>query len=290
LISIAAAVLAGLLVTRAVRHVETLGIEIDRIDAAGLDRRLPTEDLPVELEPAASKVNQLLGRLEASFERERHFTEDVAHELRTPLSGLLAVTELSLSRERPAAGHRTAVAEVHGIAQEMLGMVESLLALTRAESGPVAATEEAVLLKDLVDGSAALLSEVTARRGLRFSNQIAPDIRIRTDPRTLRLVTQNLLANAMTYTEPGGWVTAESDPARGLWLLVADSGPQLPPRDLERIFHRFVRLDPSRPAGDHHGIGLALVRTLCSRLGASVSAENRGDGSLAFSVRAATPG
>src|SRR5262249_17438656 len=160
---------------------------------------------------------------------------------RTPLSGLLAITELNLSRERSATGYRAALGEVHGIATEMLGMVESLLALARAESGPFSAGEEPVDLKELVDGSAALLSELTARRGLRFSNRIAAGTRVRADALTLRLVTQNLLANALTYTERGGWVTTESDPGQGLWLRVADSGPQLPPRDLERIFHRFVR-------------------------------------------------
>ena len=285
LVSLASALLVGLLVTRAVRRVETLGTEIDRIDATGLDRRLGTDALPAELEPAASKVNQLLGRLEASFERERCFSADVAHELRTPLSGLLAVAELSLSRERPATGHRAALVEVHGIATQMLRMVESLLALARAESGPFSAGEEMVDLKSLVDASANLLAEVGARRALRFSNRIAPGTCVQTDPRAFRLVTQNLLANAMTYTERGGWVTTESDPGRGLWLRVADSGPQLPPADLERVFQRFVRLDPARLTGEHHGIGLALVRGLCSRMGASVSAENRDDGSLVFSVR-----
>jgi len=290
LVSLAAALLVGLVVTRSVRRVEALGREVDRIDASGLDRRLSTQALPVELEPAASKVNQLLGRLEASFERERHFSADVAHELRTPLSGLRAVTELGLSRERTAPEYRKALAEAQSIAVEMQAMVESLLALASAETGALAASEETVDLRDLVDSSAALLREVTARRGLRFTNHIAPGTRVRSDPQALRLVIQNLLANAMTYTERGGWVTTRSEPGRGLWLAVADSGPQLPATELERIFQRFVRLDPARPVGAHHGIGLALVRALCGHLGLSVSAENREDGSLAFSVRAPLEG
>jgi signal transduction histidine kinase len=141
-------------------------------------------------------------------------------------------------------------------------------------------------LKELVDGSYSLLEQAAALRGLRFTNQIDPGTSVRSDAQALRLVTQNLLANAVAYTEQGGWVNARSDPAQGLWLLVADSGPQLPPGDVERVFQRFVRLDPARTAGAHHGIGLALVRALCTRLGLSVAAENAPDGSLAFSVRA----
>jgi len=147
--------------------------------------------------------------------------------------------------------------------------VESLLALARAEAGALAGATRQVDLKELVDGSYSLLEPAAARRGLRFTNQIVPGTRVRSDAQALRLVTQNLLANAVAYTEPGGWVNARSDPEQGLW----------------RVFQRFVRLDPARPAGSHHGIGLALVRALCTRLGLSVAAENEQDGSLAFSVR-----
>ena len=164
-------------------------------------------------------------------------------------------------------------------------MVESLLALARAEAGALAGATQQVDLKELVDGSYSLLEPAAVRRGLRFTNQIVPGTRVRSDAQALRLVTQNLLANAVAHTEPGGWVNARSDPEQGLWLLVADSGPQLPPGEVEHVFQRFVRLDPARPAGSHHGIGLALVRALCTRLGLSVAAENEQDGSLAFSVR-----
>jgi two-component system sensor histidine kinase QseC len=285
LVSVLAALLGGWVVACSVRHVEALGRQLDAIDAPGLDRRLSADSLPDELLSTATKVNELLGRLEASFGRERRFSEDVAHELRTPLSGLLAITELQLGRERTAAEHRQALHELHGIARDMLAMVESLLALARAEAGALAGATRQVDLKELVDGSYSLLEPAAARRGLRFTNQIVPGTRVRSDAQALRLVTQNLLANAVAYTEPGGWVNARSDPEQGLWLLVADSGPQLPPGDVERVFQRFVRLDPARPAGSHHGIGLALVRALCTRLGLSVAAENEQDGSLAFSVR-----
>ena len=285
LVSVLAALLGGWGVARSVRHVEALGRQLDAIDAPGLDRRLSSDALPDELVSTATKVNELLRRLEASFGRERRFSEDVAHELRTPLSGLLAITELQLGRDRTAAEHRQALHELHGIARDMLAMVESLLALARAEAGALAGATQQVDLKELVDGSYSLLEPAAVRRGLRFTNQIIPGTRVRSDAQALRLVTQNLLANAVAHTEPGGWVNARSDPEQGLWLLVADSGPQLPPGDVERVFQRFVRLDPARPAGSHHGIGLALVRALCTRLGLSVAAENEQDGSLAFSVR-----
>ena len=285
LVAVATALLVSGVVRRSIRPVASLGRQLDAIDAAALDRRLSTAELPTELAPAARRVNELLARLEASFDRERRFSEDVAHELRTPLSGLLAVTELALARERETAAYRDALCQVRSIAAEMQAMVESLLALARAEVGALATVDEPVDLKELVDGSAGLLNELAGRRGLRFTNHIAPGTRVRSDPWALRLVTQNLLANAMAYTESGGWVTARSSPDSGLWLVVADSGPQLEAVDLERVFQRFVRLDPARRTGAHHGIGLALVRTLCTHLGLSISAENHDDGSLAFVVR-----
>jgi len=267
LVAVATALLVSGVVRRSIRPVASLGRQLDAIDAAALDRRLSTAELPTELAPAARRVNELLARLEASFDRERRFTE------------------LALARERETAAYRDALCQVRSIAAEMQAMVESLLALARAEVGALATVDEPVDLKELVDGSAGLLNELAGRRGLRFTNHIAPGTRVRSDPWALRLVTQNLLANAMAYTESGGWVTARSSPDSGLWLVVADSGPQLEAVDLERVFQRFVRLDPARRTGAHHGIGLALVRTLCTHLGLSISAENHDDGSLAFVVR-----
>src|SRR5262249_24259672 len=154
----------------------------------------------------------------------------------------------------------------------------SLLALARVEAGALGTGEEPVDLKELVDGSIGLLDEVASRKGLQFTNHIAAGTRVRSDPHALRLVTQNLLANAMAYTQPGGWVSPASTRGEGLGLRVADSGPQPPAVDRERVSQRFVRLDPARRTSGHHGIGLAVVRTLCTRLGLSVTAENRQDG------------
>jgi len=287
LVSVAAALLVGWVVTRSVRRVETLGREIDRIDASGLERRLSAAELPLELEPAASKVNELLGRIQASFDHERRFSQDVAHELRTPLAGILATTEVALSRQRSVGEYRQSLEATHQIGQQMRAVVESLLQLARAEAGTFSSRTEPVDLRELVDRTYAQLEAEAARRGLRFTNHIASGTEVLSDPLALRMVTENLLANALAYTEPGGWVATRSDPREGLWLLVEDSGPQLPADDLERIFERFVRLDPARTVGSHHGIGLAVVRTLCGRLGLRVSAENLEEGSLAFAVREA---
>ncbi|HSP20521.1 MAG TPA: histidine kinase dimerization/phospho-acceptor domain-containing protein, partial [Myxococcaceae bacterium] len=186
LVSVAAALLVGWVVTRSVRRVETLGREIDRIDASGLERRLSAAELPLELEPAANKVNELLGRIQASFDHERRFSQDVAHELRTPLAGILATTEVALSRHRSVGEYRQSLEATHQIGQQMGAVVESLLQLARAEAGTLSSRNEPVDLRELVDRTYAQLEAEAARRRLRFTNHIASGTEVLSDPLALR--------------------------------------------------------------------------------------------------------
>ena len=269
------------------RVLDALGARFDRLDADRLEERIPEEQLPRELLPPVRKLNELLGRLRASLDRERRFNADVSHELRTPLSGMQAILELALSRDRSAADYKDAIVRAHGVARDQQRLVESLLALSRAEAGQLEPRREPVLLREICDLAFAAVSDEAAARGLRFENKVAPELAVTSDPGLLRAIAGNLVSNAAAYTERGGWISVESDPSQGLWLSVQDSGPPLPDGKAEQIFERFVRLDGARAADGHHGIGLSLVRALSSSLGLTVAAQNRTDGTVAFEVREA---
>jgi len=283
---------AWLVIHRSVRSVARLSTRIGSIDAFSLGERLDVEDLPDELRPPFAKVNELLSRIEQVLSRERQFSADVSHELRTPLAGLRAILEVSGSRERAPSEHRAALGDALEVVRQLEAIVENLLALARLGVGqPTEEHREQIEIGGLVESCFAPLGDIAQRRGLRFDNWVAPTAGVVADKVKLRLITSNLLSNAVQYTAEGGWITVESEPALGVVLRVRDSGPAIPESALARIFDPFFRADHSRSGGgEHYGIGLTLVRGLCESCGYRVKAENEPGGAVAFTVtRQPTP-
>jgi signal transduction histidine kinase len=259
-----------------------LAREIERIDDRQLATRLSLDGQPAELAAPIGKLNELLGRLEASFARERELTADVSHELRTPLAGLRTLLEVTALGERTTAEYRQAVADALDVVKQLGAMVENLMTLSQLEQGEVEIARADIALRELVAECWRPCVEVAARRGVTFTNAIPTDARLSSDPGKLRIVVGNLLANAAEYTERGGWITVR--PGGGV-LVVADSGPAIPHELLGRIFDRFWRGDRARSGnGAHCGIGLALSRSLCERLALSLTAATTSDGHVEFTI------
>jgi heavy metal sensor kinase len=244
---------------------------IEAIDDRALASRLDEQALPAELRPTVARVNALLARLEQAFERERRFTADVAHELRTPLSVLRAELELSLKRERSPAEYRESQRAALAGVEQLATLVDDLLTLVRLEHGPPPLEPSRFALAELVDECWGPHAELAATRGLELRSEIDGAIELESDRDKLRVIISNLLANAAAYTELGGWIRLESAPERGLILAVVDSGPPIPEGHRERLFERFWRADEARADdGEHCGVGLALARALAEHLGYTV--------------------
>jgi two-component system heavy metal sensor histidine kinase CusS len=280
-----AALVATLAIRRGLAPLGALSSRLEQIDGARLDLRLPEEGLPQELRPVTRTLNQLLSRLEEAFGRERQFSADVSHELRTPLAGLRSILEVSAMRERPAPEYRRAISQALEVVQQMHGLVESLLLLARLEARQAAVESQEFRLRDFVDECFAPFEPRARARELQFENHVSEETIVASDREKLRVTLSNLLSNATEYTQAGGSISVTSDRTRGVLLEVEDSGPPIPEAALQRIFERFYRLDTSRAGtGEHCGIGLALVRSLCTVQGLSVWAENRPGGRVAFVV------
>jgi signal transduction histidine kinase len=277
---------AGFAVKRGLRPVARLSNRVDAIDARRLSARLPIDELPDELRPTVVKLNELLGRLEASFERERRFGADASHELRTPLAGIRSALEVALSRPRTAATYRAILTDALASANQMTALVESLLALSRLDQDDDAPATELVPLAALVDECQSRSRHIFRERDVSFENRVDADIVLATDRERMRMVVQNLLTNAAEYTASPGAVVVRSDPTNGVWLEVSDSGPVIPEDIIDKIFDRFFRADAARSTREHLGVGLALVRALCDTLGLNVAVDNRADGWVVFQIRA----
>lgn len=266
---------------RGLAPLDALANDLEQIDDAHLATRLPVAGQPPELVAPVGKLNELLGRLDASFARERRFTADVSHELRTPLAGLRTLLEVTQLAERSPDDYKTAIAEARGIAIQLGTLVENLLMLARLDAGQIAPVVEEVALRGLVDECWKPHAALAASRQVELRNRIADGAIARTDREKLRIVLGNLLSNAAEYTAAGGWI--EIATGDGALVDVTDSGPPLP--DDEAVFDRMWRGDLARAAtGVHCGIGLPLARSLCTCLGKTLTATTRPDGSVRFRV------
>jgi two-component system, OmpR family, heavy metal sensor histidine kinase CusS len=268
-----------------------LGALADRIAAIredDLSARVPDGGMPTEMAPVAARLNELLGRLEAAFERERAMTADVAHELRTPLAGMRSTIEVALSRSRNPAEYQEALRECQEIIRQTQGMTENLLALARLEGGQLTLRSESIGLAELLDTLWRPHAAQAQARGLTLRLQVPADLACTADREILSIAVSNLLANAAEYTNAGGRIEVTGRSADGgLEMVFSNTGAALTAADTAHLFDRFWRGDASRTAaGVHAGLGLSLVQRSVQSLGGAVAATC--SGSL-FTVQVTLP-
>jgi len=272
---VSAGVLAWV-VRRGLRPVNRLAAQIEQVGEADLSIRMDLPKAPAEMLPVVQRINDMLERLQAAFAREKSFTSDVAHELRTPLAGLKSIIEVARSRMRRPEEYQEALGDCLTIADQMRTMVNNLLSLARAESGQLKLTRTPVVVAEVFGDCWTPLAERAKQRRLSVSWGLDPDGAIDTDQEQFRLVVGNLLDNAVTYADAGGSIRIESASDDGrLVLRVSNSGSQLSPEQAERVFDRFWRGDAARSAtGVHWGLGLALARKIVTVLGGTIRVES----------------
>jgi signal transduction histidine kinase len=263
-------------VGRGVRPVERLAAVIDQMGESDLSVRLNAPDAPTELAPVVDKLNGLLSRLDAAFSREKAFTADVAHELRNPLAALLTTFDVCRARPRDEAAYVAAIDKCRAVAGQMQAMVETLLILTRADSGQLSFTLKSIDFSDLIDDCWALFLRRAEARRLSVEWSVPSAVFVETDPEKLRIILHNIFDNAVSYADDGGKlkVAAEVKNDR-LVIEIGNSGSRISPDKIRQLFDRFWRGDQSRTdTGLHCGLGLSLCQRLARLLNAQINIES----------------
>jgi heavy metal sensor kinase len=245
-------------------------------------QRLPSPGTHDELDDLQRAFNDLLYRLHEALERQRRFTGDASHQLRTPLTAMLGQVEVALRRERPAEEYRQALAQVLEQAGHLRQIVEALLFLARANAE---ATLDALEIADV----AVMLPATVARwSGHRRAADLRAEIfgdgpfSARVQPLLLGQLLDNLIDNAFKYSDPGSAVTLRLRRGGDALLLdVDDAGRGIAPEDLPHLFEPFYRSAESRQRGlPGIGLGLAMVQRIAAAFGGSVVVKsNEGAGS-----------
>jgi two-component system, OmpR family, heavy metal sensor histidine kinase CusS len=248
-----------------IRPVEEIATTARHISSTNLRERIHPEGYSSELASLAGTFNQMLDRLEESFERISSFSADIAHELRTPVNNIRGEAEVALARARTVDEYRDVLSSCLEETVRLSDLISDLLFLARAESplaqlrwGRVDVRELLSSVRDYYEGAA-------AEGGITLSAADGDEPVIAEVDRTLvQRAVGNLVANAVAHTPPGGSVVlrANSDPD-SVRIEVSDTGVGIPPEALPRVFDRFFRVDKSRSqASGGTGLGLAIVQSI----------------------------
>jgi len=266
LIALATLVIVWFGVKRGLQPLARLSDEIKARSSGDL-RPIDAAGAPEEARPLVGAMNGLLEEVSAASRRQQRFLADAAHQLRTPLAGLRAHTELALAEPMPDAC-RAQLEQVHQATIRTARLANQLLALARAEPGARSSTS-ATDLKGLAETEAdAWVHQALARDvDLGFELEAAP---VDGDALLLREALSNLVHNALEYSSRGGRVTVRTGRRNGhAFLEVEDDGPGIAPQERARVLERFYRV-PGTP-GTGSGLGLAIVREIATGHGASIA-------------------
>ena len=256
-----------------IRPVEEMATTARHISSTNLRERILPEGYPFELASLASTFNQMLDRLEESFERISRFSADIAHDLRTPVNNIRGEAEVALARARTAGEYREVIESFLEEAVRLSDLIGDLLFLARSESPLTHIRREPVDVAELLGGVQEYYEASAADGGVSLSTTVADKPVIAELDRTLlQRAVGNLVSNALANTPPGGAVVmgTRADPST-ICIEVSDTGVGIPAEALPKVFDRFFRVDSSRSQGSGGtGLGLAIVQSIVQLHGGNV--------------------
>jgi signal transduction histidine kinase len=252
----------GVLTWSALRPVRRLSETVRAIMQTGrTDTRVPAEDPGDALGELSVQVNSMLDRIDAVVSGMRGALDNVAHDLRTPMTRVRGIAETALASSDPAA-LREALADILEESDRVVEMLNTLMDISEAETGTMALRLETMNLADLIRQTVELYEDMADERGVRIETRVADELPVPVDRNRMRQVLANILDNAVKYTPAGGRI--EITARRGgddAVITVADTGIGIPADELPLIWDRLYRGDKSRTARGL-GLGLTLVKAI----------------------------
>jgi two-component system OmpR family sensor kinase len=273
--------LAWVVVSRTLRPVRALANTARAISEQELHRRVEVPTASDEVGELKATFNQLLERLEQSFQGLRRFTADASHELRSPLTLVRTEVDVALARAREPADYQRVLRNVQDEVEHMSRVIDQLLLLAQADAGNLPLLRASIDVADFVEETAARWQAVAEAGGVTLEVEAPSAGVVDGDPVLLRTVIDNLVDNAIRYSPTLAPVTLSARRSNGEWLIeVADRGPGVPREMRERIFERFARADSVRTRrGGGVGLGLALSAAVVRAHGGTLElADENGQG------------
>ena len=235
------------------------------------DLRPVRVDVPEEIQPVVTEINELFLRLDRSLDSQRNFVSDAAHQLRTPIAALQAQVDAALSESPPDS--RKQLEGILAATHRLSHLIAQMLSLAQAEPS-LAQTQPEISLEDIVQRTAEIWLPIAIRKGIDLGFELSPAF-VRGNSLLLQELLGNLLDNALRYTPEGGTITVScSQKSNVVWLTVEDSGKGIASNERDKVFERFYQ--PAGSLTDGNGLGLAIVQEISRQHRGTVTATQSG--------------
>lgn len=234
-----------------------------------LSSRIPLPSHKDELYELSVTINNLLDRIEYAIEREKSFTSYASHEFRTPLSVLKGTMEVLIRKPRSETEYKEKITSCIKEVDKLNEMVEQLLVLTRYEEGKRSLNYDNYPLEDLINNSVCLFCDVILNKKLEIKTAVFPkNISVYTDEHSFTTILNNLISNAIKYSNDGGFVEIKTyQKHKQLVIEIKNTGSGISKEELEHIFEKFYRsYTPEHRESNGFGLGLPIVKRFCSLL------------------------
>ena len=286
LVIVAFGLAGGAIVTRSTLQPirRLIGAVRDIIRTGNMDSRVPVHASRDAIDELSVLFNEMLERITTLIRGMEHALDNVAHDLRTPMTRLQGIAERALQSDDLEV-QRRALATCVEESGRILSMLDTLMDISEAETGTMRLDRSEVALDALVREVTSLYEEVAEARQIEVTSSVAPGLTVPADPRRLRQVLANLVDNALKYTPPGGRVNVVArQEDQSVRIDVTDTGAGISAQDLPRIWERLYRGDQSR-AERGLGLGLSLVRAIVAAHGGTVEVTSDPGRGSTFTVR-----
>jgi signal transduction histidine kinase len=287
---------AWLMARRSLAPIGEIARQARDYTAVHLDRRIETRPGGDEVAEMVTVVNAMLDRLEAAFRSQERFIADASHELKTPLSVLLAEAQVLTQQARTPEEYDRYVASVQDQLRQLSRLVDSLLTLARADAGFPLARRSRVLINDVVMEAVRRCEPIASYREVRLIPTLAlpteegVEAMVAGDAPLLCAMVENLVRNALRHSSVEQAVEIEVQLVPpDVTVAVRDSGPGIPPEHIERVFDRFYHVPRGDEGGHGAGVGLAITKGVAELHHGSVSVSNQPSGGCEFVVRLPLP-
>lgn len=274
-IALLSVILGGLASRSGLKPLRSLASLSAQITANKLDYRLSLAEAPLELHAPIQSFNDMLDRLERSFERLTTFSSDIAHELRTPVNSLMMQTQVALAQPRDADEYREVLYANLETAERLARMITEMLFLAKSEQGQLAMQFTPLVLADELDELLEFFEPLASEQHLIFTRQ--GNAHLHADRAMLQRVFSNLLTNAIRYTQAEGSVAVSiSSDNTGATVMISNPGEPIPLEKQTHLFDRFYRADDARqPATEGTGLGLAIAKAIVNAHHGTITVESR---------------
>jgi len=258
------------------RPVDAITRTAREISLQNLSQRLPVRSIDDELGRLASTFNDMIGRIQTSFEQVQKFSADASHELRTPLTIMRGEIEVALRSTKLSKGTRELLSSVHDELVRLSSIVESLMSLVHSDAGRLSFQFQEVHLDRLLREIGEDTEVLAGTKHIRVSMGHLEPVKVNGDRSRLQQLFLNIAENAVKYTPPRGSITFSLDRNNGHAVVeVSDTGIGIPSKEQAKVFERFYRVDHDNPSTGGSGLGLSIARWIAEAHNGTIEVRSR---------------